>query len=226
MDRKNAWPEVCTMKSSDKDDSFMEQFTNAVNEEQTLSELAKIMNCSENTVRRKCKKLGLQVSKLKSKRKKYDISKDEFIRVYNGVLEKGGTVKDIAEKLNCSERYVLRKAKEYGLPKLNNWGGYRKGAGRPEGSENEMIEHDAMLAQLKKDQIANSLDASVGAKTTLSNHDFWRFAGTAYQNKNNNYQLRNNDRTQIFRNGKKEYIDLIWQSGGLPKTLKGNQAHN
>ncbi len=153
-----------------------------------------------------------------SKAKRYNISEKYFTKVYETVLKKGGGYADVAEILKTSVQYVRRYAKRYGLTPLGQHGGYREGAGRPSGSNNQHfdITYEMMLAQQKIDLHVNSLEVGIGRTVKIDDEDIFKYCGSAYDK---------NCRREIvkFRDNKKGVVKKAVVPKSLPTKLKNTK---
>jgi DNA-binding CsgD family transcriptional regulator len=78
-------------------------------EKRSLRNIAKILGCSNSSVRYRSIKYGI---KLRSN-KKIDLNKSVLQRLY---VKEGKSSKEVAEVLSCSYGTVLNRCKEYGIP--------------------------------------------------------------------------------------------------------------
>ena len=155
------------------------------------------------------------VNKKTQKIKRYNITQENFTKVYENVLKEGGGVKDAAKILGTSDQYVRRHVKKYGLKPLGKHGGYRKGAGRPSGSKNksEDIIYKIMMRQQEIDQRVNSREVKIKQTAAVWDEDIFKYAGSAYCNNKRKHRVENKN----SKTGK------MWKAivpGSLPCELK------
>jgi len=76
----------------------------------SIREIGKILGCSRDAVRTRCKRYGIPLRPPGQKR--VDIDNPTLRRLY---VEEGKTVTDIASIFNCSISVISRKAKRFGI---------------------------------------------------------------------------------------------------------------
>ena len=84
-----------------------------VKEGRTIREVAKILDCSRETVRRSCKEFGVPLRR-PGNRKLEEINKTALRKLY---VKEGKTVTDIAKIFDCSVGVISHRVKEFGLKK-------------------------------------------------------------------------------------------------------------
>lgn len=104
-----------------------------------------------------------------------ETKEDQFKEAYHHILEKDGTTDDLARLLNCSESYVRILYKKFKLNSLRSsdreWGGRRKGAGRPRGKKNR----DPSMREQYYDCKTNSLEIGLTNSVRVTKRDWWQY---------------------------------------------------
>ncbi|MBS1038082.1 COG3415 family protein [Gluconobacter cerinus] len=86
-------------------------------EGKTLSEIANIYNCSAVTIFKKIRQIEIEDKKIEygiynTQKKQLNISKEQLIELINEEL----IYREMGERLNCSESYIIHLFKQYKLP--------------------------------------------------------------------------------------------------------------